>query len=72
MPGDSSDNETEGSFRYDNFPVEKESDDVYTLKAVVADLAGNETEKSLTFSVKMCIRDRCFAGKKRRKRVCSR
>lgn len=51
MPGDSSDNETEGSFRYDNFPVEKESDDVYTLKAVVADLAGNETEKSLTFSV---------------------
>ena len=41
----------EGSFRYDNFPVEKESDDVYTLKAVVADLAGNETEKSLTFSV---------------------
>ena len=51
MPGESSDSEAEGSFRYDNFPVEKESDDVYTLKAVVADLAGNETEKSLTFSV---------------------
>ena len=51
LPGESSDEETSGTFRYDNFPREKEVDDVYTLTAIAADMAGNETEKSVSFSV---------------------
>lgn len=36
---------------YENFRTVKEVDDIYTLTAKVVDMAGNETTKSITFSV---------------------
>lgn len=38
-------------FVFNNFPVEKEIDDIYTLRATLTDKAGNTTEKTITFSV---------------------
>ncbi len=40
-----------GYFLFENFPMEEEQDDVYTLSAKITDAAGNVTEDSLTFSV---------------------
>ena len=40
-----------GSFRFANFPEEKEQDDIYTLSAKITDAAGNATEQTLSFSV---------------------
>ena len=42
---------TRGSFSLEDFAQALENDDVYTLTAVVRDLAGNETTKTITFSV---------------------
>ena len=42
---------TSGIFTLGDFAQTLENDDVYTLTAVVRDLAGNETEKTITFSV---------------------
>lgn len=39
------------SFEYNNFPKEKEYDDIYTLTVSAKDSAGNSTEKSIMFSV---------------------
>lgn len=35
---------------YDNFEKEQKVDDIYTLTAKLTDMAGNETEKTITFS----------------------
>lgn len=40
-----------GSFVCDNIEPVKENDDVYTARGVVTDMAGNETEVSVMFSV---------------------
>ena len=40
-----------GSYLFENFPNEKEHDDVYTLSAKITDAAGNTTESSVKFSV---------------------
>ncbi len=38
-------------FTFNNFAKEKEIDDIYTLTASLTDKAGNETSKTITFSV---------------------
>ncbi len=38
-------------FTFDNFVVQKEIDDIYTLTATLIDLAGNESMQTITFSV---------------------
>ena len=43
--------EEEGFFQFDNFPFEKEYDDIYTMQATVSDLAGNESSETIRFSV---------------------
>ena len=40
-----------GVFNFENFPDEPEYDDVYTLHAQITDLAGNEAEAELMFSL---------------------
>lgn len=40
-----------GTFSYTNFPEEEGIDDIYTIRVVAVDNAGNVTEDSLTFSV---------------------
>lgn len=39
------------TFYYDNFPKNEDIDDIYTIRVVAVDNAGNEVEDSLTFSV---------------------
>ncbi|MBP3412994.1 MAG: Ig-like domain repeat protein [Oscillospiraceae bacterium] len=36
---------------YENFPEEKDYDDIYVMKAVVTDMAGNVTEQAVEFSI---------------------
>lgn len=38
------------TFTYANFKKEQKVDDIYTLSAKIVDMAGNETEKTITFS----------------------
>ena len=44
-------NSTTGTYEFTNFPEEELYDDVYTLNAVVVDLAGNTNEQEIVFSV---------------------
>ncbi len=39
------------TFKFNNFPRQKEVDDIYTLSAKLTDKAGNTAEKTITFSV---------------------
>lgn len=41
-------------YKLDDIPMEQKWDDMYTLKAVAADLAGNRKEETVTFSVNRC------------------
>lgn len=43
--------EEEGNLAFDNFPEQPETDDVYHLSVKIADMAGNEMEEELWFSV---------------------
>ena len=38
-------------YTFENFAVEKDNDDLYTLTATITDFAGNETTESIRFSV---------------------
>ena len=51
LAGEASNGKNGGSFTAPNIEVVKANDDVYTITGRVADLAGNVTEKSVTFSV---------------------
>jgi hypothetical protein len=39
------------AYAFDSFPVSREVDDIYTLRAEATDLAGNKTEQTIKFSV---------------------
>lgn len=39
------------TFTFKGFPVEKQYDDLYTLSSMVIDLAGNETTRTIQFSI---------------------
>ena len=41
-------------YKLDDIPMEQKWDDMYILKAVAADLAGNRKEETVTFSVNRC------------------
>ena len=51
LDGSYSDQHNGRVFVFNNFPVEKDIDDIYTLRATLSDKAGNTTEKTITFSV---------------------
>lgn len=51
LDGGYSDQHNGRVFVFNNFPVEKDIDDIYTLRAILSDKAGNTTEKTITFSV---------------------
>lgn len=44
-------NDTSGMFELNSFPEDAKYDDIYTLSAVVTDMAGNRKEESLVFSL---------------------
>ena len=44
-------NTTTGEYVFDNFPMEEQYDDVYTLRVTVTDMAGNVSSESIMFSV---------------------
>lgn len=53
-------------YKLDDIPMEQKWDDMYILKAVAADLAGNRKEETVTFSVKplrLCL----YSGRGHRK-----
>lgn len=43
--------QTDGTYSFANMPIDETYDDIYTLNAVVTDLAGNVSEQSIMFSV---------------------
>jgi len=49
--GSFSDSSEGVTFTFDNFDKTKEMDDLYTLTADIVDIAGNQTTKTITFSV---------------------
>ena len=51
LEGEMQKQETAISIQYQNIPVQREMDDLYTLSVSIKDLAGNETEEIMNFSV---------------------
>lgn len=51
LEGEMQKQETNISIQYHNIPVQREMDDLYTLSVLVKDMAGNEVEETVNFSV---------------------
>lgn len=51
LDGTYDNNQTGGTFTFENFPEEKDTDDIYTLTANLTDKAGNTSTKTVLFSV---------------------